>query len=346
MDTGMKKKDAFVQNRQRIPLWDHLKLWLIFCVVAGHFLARFEGDPDSDRLLFWIYSFHMPGFVLISGLFSKGIIRKRRYDKIMSMLLAFLLMKYVLFIVKSMVRGELVTLSYSDLSDASWFAFGIFIYYLLGLFLIRFEPRRLLCVFLVIALMTGYAREIGSFLALSRIIVFFPFFWIGFWLDPHRLMNLRKKRWIRAAAFFCLCMYTVFVWRSYDRIAGLLPLLRGRSSYDFLKEAAAWGGLLRLGWYMGSFLLILCLILVIPAMDGPLSILGSRTLAVYVLHYVPLLLFFGKLQGKGRILSISHGKPLVPVLLLSMLVTGVLSLKPFSLIIHSLTCLPLQGTDG
>ena len=52
---------------------DHAKLFFMFCVVTGHVIANYEaGCLPVSSLLFFIYLFHVPGFVFISGLFAKN----------------------------------------------------------------------------------------------------------------------------------------------------------------------------------------------------------------------------------------------------------------------------------
>ncbi|MBR5262525.1 MAG: acyltransferase family protein, partial [Clostridia bacterium] len=63
----------------RLEKWDILKFVLIFFVVFGHFSEQYAG---MTGLFFFIYSFHMPLFIFVSGLFSKRTINENRYDKI------------------------------------------------------------------------------------------------------------------------------------------------------------------------------------------------------------------------------------------------------------------------
>src|SRR5699024_5047826 len=53
--------------RQRVAYLDNARYWVMILVVVGHFLTRLL-DMDSARGTYtWIYSFHMPFFILISG---------------------------------------------------------------------------------------------------------------------------------------------------------------------------------------------------------------------------------------------------------------------------------------
>lgn len=60
---------------KRIALWDNLKLFLIFLVVLGHLsFDYFDSSQMFRTISMVIYTFHMPAFVFISGLFVKGVL--------------------------------------------------------------------------------------------------------------------------------------------------------------------------------------------------------------------------------------------------------------------------------
>ena len=52
---------------------DNVRGVLIFLVVAGHFLLPVNGERLTMNLMYLIYSFHMPCFMLVSGYLSHGI---------------------------------------------------------------------------------------------------------------------------------------------------------------------------------------------------------------------------------------------------------------------------------
>lgn len=61
--------------KERNYLFDNLKFLLIVLVVFGHSLEEISLAQDYAIIRAWIYSFHMPAFVFISGYFSKSVRR-------------------------------------------------------------------------------------------------------------------------------------------------------------------------------------------------------------------------------------------------------------------------------
>ena len=68
---------------KRIAKWDNLKLFLIFTVVEGHIADTFyEYCNDMKSVFLFIYLFHMPAFIFLSGLFSKKTVDGNNYKKV------------------------------------------------------------------------------------------------------------------------------------------------------------------------------------------------------------------------------------------------------------------------
>lgn len=59
---------------------DNIKFVLIFFVVFGHLIERYmEGNYILMGIYIFIYTFHMPLFIFISGLLSKNINKSRKF---------------------------------------------------------------------------------------------------------------------------------------------------------------------------------------------------------------------------------------------------------------------------
>ena len=59
---------------KRIYKFDNLKFLLILFVVIGHFVDLYVNDYRTMKMIFiFLYAFHMPLFIFITGLFQKKI---------------------------------------------------------------------------------------------------------------------------------------------------------------------------------------------------------------------------------------------------------------------------------
>ncbi len=58
-------------------LWpDVLKSLAVFLVILGHVSSTYDSRGYSSPLALWIYSFHMPLFMMLSGMFFKYSLKK------------------------------------------------------------------------------------------------------------------------------------------------------------------------------------------------------------------------------------------------------------------------------
>lgn len=67
-----------MEENKRSLFWDNFKGILIVFVVLGHLLENFFEVPKLKDIYLFIYLFHMPLFVFVSGFFSQ----KCNYKKI------------------------------------------------------------------------------------------------------------------------------------------------------------------------------------------------------------------------------------------------------------------------
>ena len=163
--------------KNRISLWDNIKFLLIVLVVIGHFADALINDSNAFKSLYvFIYAFHMPLFIFISGLFFKP-------KDVTSKCLMYISIGFALKITNFLVKYFLgLNPSFSILSDGGipWFMFAIAIFTLLAYILRKHNKTYILFFSILLACFAGYDKEIGDFLYLSRIIIFFPFLFIPF----------------------------------------------------------------------------------------------------------------------------------------------------------------------
>lgn len=328
----------------KIAKWDNIKFFLIVCVVLGHFLQRSDSTDMAKGLIFFIYIFHMPAFVFVSGLFSKHAINYKRYDKVFSF--------FVMFVVTKILRfgAELICTKTSrfelfSINDVSWYAFSICAFYLFTMFLKQFNHVYTLVASVVLACIIGYASDIGAFLALSRIAVFYPFFLLGYYINQEDIINISNKIYIKIISVVIILFTAVISFVKIDSVWWLIKILKGKYSYAALKHCSEYGAFVRLSWYAAALILVFAWITVIPSVKSIFTKWGGRTMQVYVLHYVALIFFFNMFKGNSLVKSIFHDYYLVAICLVSFLVTGLLSIKPITIVMNKIIY-PKKITDN
>ena len=324
--------------KPRIAKWDNLKLFLIFCVVAGHFLARIDDNRLAQRMFFFIYLFHMPAFMFISGLMSTRTIDQKRCAKIFDFLAAFLLTKFVLFLVKVFFTHDYSALRLWEMNDISWYMFALFVYYFATMVIRKLPAMPMIGAAVVLACLAGYNSHIGTFLSLSRLICFYPFFLAGYHMDSDFIRHHTIGQPIKILSLLYVLAAAGFTIFRIDRIWWMTRLLRVKYAYAQYAQYQRAGAVLRLGWYAGSALFIIALICFSSEAETPLTKLGSRTLTVYVLHYIPLYLFYYGM-GANSWLPGLHGCAWI-ALLAALITTLVLCWKPFTTLVNLWITLP------
>ena len=68
-----------IKAENRVFLFDNIKFFLISTVVVGHIIDFATAESDVYKSIFlFIYSFHMPLFIFLSGLFNKNRDTKKK----------------------------------------------------------------------------------------------------------------------------------------------------------------------------------------------------------------------------------------------------------------------------
>ena len=170
--------------------YDNIKFILIFLVVLGHII---EDVPNLNGIYLIIYSFHMPLFIFISGYFSKG--NKKSIIKSMGIYIVFQTLYFLMF--KLMLHVS-ITLNYLQPIWISWYMFAIAIWNSLIYIIKRININKNIYAYIIIlftffiSLICGYIDQFGYFLALSRLITFFPFFLLGYFTKKNNIQILKK----------------------------------------------------------------------------------------------------------------------------------------------------------
>ncbi|MCR5073067.1 MAG: hypothetical protein K6A39_04460 [Clostridiales bacterium] len=266
---------------------DHAKLFFVFCVVLGHVLSNYEDNClFLQRLHFYIYLFHVPGFVFLSGLFAKSSVKAGRWDKAASFLMLLLFMTVIRYAC-ALLRREPATLDLVSVTDARWYALGMFSWYAAAILVKKANAYWVIAVSILLSMAAGFYTGHVNTLAWIRIVNFFPFFFVGLMTDSGRLMELLGKKTLRAASLLILLAAAALVCWKTKRLMPWLQLFRGMRTYANIDtELPLWtGALWRLMAFPVSMVTALAWISLMPGKTIPkITAAGGKTLSIYAFH--------------------------------------------------------------
>lgn len=265
---------------ERVVFWDNVKMFLIISVVAGHMIQGAVDFSDVAKTLFiFVYSWHMPLFIFISGLFQSN---KNPIQKIVFYCSIGFLLKILNLFLSVFLGNSQPTFDILGDADLPWFMFVLAIYTGIFYILRNQNKRYLLVATIVLACFTGYDKNIGDFLYLSRAIVFSPFYIAGALFNGQNFLELKKNRLFVAGGWlvFIGWLLSCYVW--LDAIYFLRPLFTGRN--PFLDTMALSGLYLRILTYLISSILGLAILLIVPTRKIVLTRIGRYSINVYFWH--------------------------------------------------------------
>lgn len=309
---------------ERIEKWDILKFFLIFLVVVGHVIEVFADSSEAMKALkFYIYTFHMPVFVFVSGLFSKKNINEKRYNKIAVYLFLFLITKIILFCSR-IIAYKTATFSLTSVNDLPWYMLALFVFSLITIALRKVSPAYVFLLFIALSCVAGYDASLGDTFASMRMIVFYPFFYAGYCFNPKKLVELTDKKYLKIISAVLLIAYALFVFFNIDKLIQFKPLLSAHTPYDTLGKYRNYGFILRAFYYIAVSVIGMAVICIIPKKlgRGMTARLGRRSVQVYMLHYSLIHII------DGRIIPVLPDIPdAVAVPVFAVLITFICSLR-------------------
>lgn len=272
-----------VKNSRNTHL-DALRGAGILLVVFGHLIEQpSSGSPILQSIYVGIYSFHMPLFVFLSGMFARERLEAGDYSKI------------VWTLVLPLVVFQFVYTGMSRLTG--WYEYSLFTPYWLLWFIASMIFWRLLLplfaspgglvVAVVISMAAGYDDGVGYTLSVSRTLYFLPFFVFGHLYGEQLAATARRHPFLFALMFVC-CVGAVLAWWKL----GLNPgALTGSRDYTSGAADASYPALARLGLMLLGAGAAMGFAALVPRDPPLLRWLGERSLAIYLLHGLLVMAF-------------------------------------------------------
>ncbi|MBM6997033.1 fucose 4-O-acetylase [Paenibacillus sp. DXFW5] len=262
----------------------NLRFLLILCVFVGNAIEPLTLRIGGLQTLYqWIFTFHMPLFVFVTGYFAKPNLTGGKGRKIMLQIG----LQYLIF--QSLYSVLDVAVFRVDHIHHSFFAPYLLLWFLVShlgwrwmlLLMQKCSPLQQLAVSILLAVLVGYLQIDGVWFSVSRTFVFLPFFVLGYHFSDRLLQFLQNPIVKIASTLVSLSLLVTLGLVTSSIHPGWLY---GSMTYIQLGHPEWYAGLFRLLLYPVQLLSGLAFLGLVPSRASHLTELGRRTLYVFLLH--------------------------------------------------------------
>jgi len=265
----------------RDPWLDNAKMGLVTLVVVGHLLALLPADGPGGRLYDFLYLWHMPAFVFVSGYLSRGFRYSpaRLWQLVTTLLVPYVLFEGALAWFRINVGGEQMRDLWTDPHFPFWYLLAM-VAWRLATPLFRPLAGGVL-VAVAICVVGGFLEgDWVRWLDAPRILGFLPFFVLGLKTTPEALEWLRGRfpALVGVATFAVLWL----IAGSFEQWASR-PYLYYRP-YTLLEDPTSTAIATRLVVMLAGVAGALAWLALVPRVGGWFTRMGAATLVVYLFH--------------------------------------------------------------
>lgn len=271
---------------------DNVRGVLIILVVIGHFLLPLYRTRLITNLMYLIYSFHMPCFIMISGFYAKSLYKNGyfRWGKVLQLLWLYFIYKMLVNITEGLLNGYIPLFpDFFHESGAPWYLLALSIWYMTIPVFKHFReyPANLIAIIAVLAgvVFVKYYVTCNDFLSMDRVLSFAPFFYIGYFYSQENLDNYLASGLRIVMDRTALIIAAVIFFGMYDLFMRYHLVVYGAEYQRYDQTLYSYIWLINLIWYAAAFVLSMGLIgIMLNRRMLILTNLGQRSLQVYMLH--------------------------------------------------------------
>lgn len=275
--------------KERVAYLDNARYWVMLLVVIGHSLTQYVAMDSAKAIYVWIYSFHMPFFILISGYTARRYMGDaRQVQRIVSTLVVpYLLVETSLQLITRHYDGTPKQLAILSPQWLAWFMAALFVWRLTTP--IWRALKYPITTSIIISLAVGLI-EVPNVLALPKILGFLPFYVVGLHMTRERFLWLTQVHVRIASAITLTVAFVICYLYSSDWTVDWL-LWKARYGESPLDATPLEGITQRVELLVIGFLLTFAALSLVPKTRSITTSLGERTFYCYLLHgYVILFL--------------------------------------------------------
>lgn len=260
-------------------------------VIFGHVIEEYlQGNDLYKWIYLFIYTFHMPLFAFISGYFSKSQDRNKLNKNVLKLFETFLIIQIAWFILPGIINNTFSPIDLITPYWTLWYLVSLCCWKLLSfLFVSRLSKVQFFVLSVFLSFAIGFIPDGSAIFAISRTLVFFPFFLVGVYSTEKDIISIRSKaKW---SSFVFLFFVLIACYFSISRFNSMQKLLYGSYPYIYIGNAFL-ASFMRIMTLLLAFAMIYCFVNIIPDIKG-MHTKGKNVLLYYIYHG-PLLVLIHK----------------------------------------------------
>lgn len=177
-------------NVERLSYYDNLRFVLVVLVVLGHAVINHaSASPFIPSFIIFIYLFHMPLFLFVSGLFFSD---KNIPNRAVCLIAYILIEKYLMMYTNYYLYGTKEMYLFYE-KELTWYLIALLSYLLITHWIEKLNPMVIFVVAVIIGCLEGYDGTIAGNQLISRLIVFYPFYYLGSVLSKEKIVEIIQK---------------------------------------------------------------------------------------------------------------------------------------------------------
>lgn len=284
------------ETSKRVNLWDNIKGILILLVVFGHCIWQFSDSTLIADILRYVYFFHMPVFVFVSGYFGT---KKPSAQSIAKLVFAYFIFNSITALLYGYTSILIPVYSF---------------WYILALILWRLtadkvdQVRHAVPVLVVLGLLIGFVPQIDNALGFARFIAFYPFYLAGYHCakrfamesseatEPRERCGVTRSKGLLALLIgvgVSFAAISISARTDYSISLGSLILNEYKSNWDILTRA--------LMYIVGAAYVVAFVGLTSRKKIRFVTCLGRNSMSVFLIHRVLTLTLSTRLEGQGTV---------------------------------------------
>lgn len=260
------------------------RFWLITTVFIGNLIEPLIGSQDTMKALYlWIFTFHMPLFVFVTGYFARPNLSGAPGKKMLQLIAMQYLVFQSLYSLLDVLIFDVPGIRHSFFMPylLCWFLMGHLIWRSLMLLFGFLKLKHPLPVAVAVAVLIGYGDFDGGFLSVTRAVVFMPFFVMGYYFDYAKFQAWLSGFRRVAAGVIPLALFAILL----INVGGIHPRwLIGAMNYVQMGHQEWYAGFYRLALYGLQLVASVGLLVWVPRFEFKMTDWGRRTLYVFLLH--------------------------------------------------------------